>query len=130
MSIAQIENSQTNLARQILSNQFNGSFLYINKSEKAAINNDEYNDLDANNIQMNIYPNPANENITLQLSTGDLDNANVSIYDALGQKVYAKVVDFIAGESSIEITNLAKGTYIITLVTDKEFIKQVKFVKQ
>ena len=76
-----------------------------------------------NNI--NIYPNPANEHITIDF--GNLDNVegwNIKIINILGQDVLSQPMN----TDKIDVSELSKGVYIIRISdginqTDKKFIK-------
>ena len=76
-----------------------------------------------NNI--NIYPNPANDHITIDF--GNLDNVegwNIKIINILGQEVLSQPMN----TDKINVSELSKGVYIIRVSdgvnqTDKKFIK-------
>ena len=76
-----------------------------------------------NNI--NIYPNPANDHITIDF--GNLDNVegwNIKIINILGQEVLSQPMN----TDKINVSELSKGVYIIRISdginqTDKKFIK-------
>ena len=74
---------------------------------------------------INIYPNPANEHITIDF--GNLDNVegwNIKIINILGQEVLSQPMD----NDKINVSELSKGVYIIRISdgvnqADKKFIK-------
>ena len=74
---------------------------------------------------INIYPNPANEYITIDF--GNLDNVegwNIKIINILGQEVLSQPMD----NDKINVSELSKGVYIIRISdgvnqADKKFIK-------
>ncbi len=61
------------------------------------------------NIVSNIYPNPATTQITIDLK--EAGNANVIVYDMLGQAVLEQTLSDIS--NSINIARLAPGMYIV-----------------
>lgn len=70
-----------------------------------------------------IYPNPASTTITIK---GDnFENEEIEVYNMLGQKVIGK--NLITNESTIDISNLANGVYMVYFVNSKA---SHKFVKQ
>lgn len=70
-----------------------------------------------------IYPNPASTTITIK---GDnFENEEIEVYNILGQKVIGK--NLITNESTIDISNLANGVYMVYFVNSKA---SHKFVKQ
>jgi hypothetical protein len=74
-----------------------------------------------------LYPNPANENITVQISsiTGDY---MANIYDARGRLVITQKLSGTS-ENTIGISGLKKGLYLIN-ITDGERSFTKRFVKQ
>jgi hypothetical protein len=78
----------------------------------------------------NLYPNPAQNNITLGLSNFTSDKVNYELYDARGILVKSEVIQLIDGglDYSLDISALPKGLYFIKLagtdeVMSKTFIK-------
>lgn len=55
------------------------------------------------------------------------DISNVAIFNLVGQQVLSKTVN--ATESSIDMSNLAQGTYLVKVTVDNQ-IKMIKVVKQ
>ena len=85
------------------------------------------NDVPQNESSLSIYPNPATENITINfISTSK--NILVKIYDVSGRLV--KNIDNVtSGESTINISELENGLYIIN-ITDGKSSATKRFVKQ
>lgn len=76
-----------------------------------------------NEIVLGIYPNPVDDNLYLNTTENVKE---VSIYNILGVNVYQ---DNDFSDSSIDVSNLNEGVYIIRVTTDngrvtKRFIKQ------
>ena len=70
-----------------------------------------------------IYPNPASTTITIK---GDnFENEEIEIYNMLGQRVIGK--SLITNESTVDISNLANGVYMVYFMNAKA---SHKFVKQ
>jgi hypothetical protein len=78
--------------------------------------------------QLNLYPNPATNTLTLNLSQlQELQNATVNIYDIQGKELlHQNITDT---QTQIDISSFAKGIYIVKFQTDKETL-QNKFVKE
>ena len=74
---------------------------------------------------VNIYPNPANDHITIDF--GNLDNVegwNIKIINILGQEVLSQPMN----TDKIDVSELTKGIYIIKISDgmsqiDRKFIK-------
>lgn len=77
-------------------------------SENCALSNSSFN----NNVQLSVYPNPASDNLNINSSE---NISELSIYNILGQKV--KQVKVNSNESTIDVSSLNSGTYIITINT-------------
>jgi hypothetical protein len=71
-----------------------------------------------------LYPNPA-EN-TLNIESQDIIK-EIEFYDALGKK--AKTITLNKKDAIIDISSLAKGNYVVNLITDKGKIKKKLVVK-
>lgn len=74
---------------------------------------------------LTMYPNPAQNVLTLRSSAHDLENASVSIISSLGQTVYNGTFE---NERAIDISSLPNGVYFVYLngkglsVTPKKLI--------
>ena len=67
--------------------------------------------------QLSIYPNPAINEITLDLGT--IESAvDLTIFDGLGRQVLHQAINPL--QSNIDISNLEKGTYFLQVRTTKE----------
>jgi hypothetical protein len=64
--------------------------------------------------QFSLFPNPASDVATLQLPSNVL-SANVIFYDHLGKNV--KTQSVTAQQNKLDLTNLAKGIYYLTIKT-------------
>lgn len=64
-----------------------------------------------------IYPNPAKDNVNLNIMMGDNDNVKIEIYNSVGQVVYSDNKEVNAGENQFNIntTNFAAGMYSVIL---------------
>ncbi len=76
-------------------------------------------------LELKIFPNPANDVISIQLNEG-VHNANVEIYSLSGELLIKQEID---ATSSISVSSLEKGTYIVKLLMDNLMISTGKFVK-
>lgn len=77
------------------------------------------------NVEFRLYPNPANEQITIELSDAS-SNYQVEIFDILGKKVFASQIQKIG---NINVSALASGTYLVKLNSDNK-TSVIRFVKQ
>lgn len=81
-------------------------------------------------INLKVFPNPASNNLTLELVNASDENATISIFDAIGQRIYQSPANIKAGKISIDISSLAKGLYHVQLLgTDNKSLSNT-FIKQ
>jgi hypothetical protein len=73
-----------------------------------------------------IYPNPATDKITVKISEA-VKETNLEIFDLEGQKLIT--VQITEPKSTIDISNLPNGVYIVRLADDKT-VEVGKIVKQ
>lgn len=82
------------------------------------------NDIYFEKKNLNVYPNPTNSQIKLDLQVG---RHNISIFNNLGQKVYN--LNNVSGSTTIDISGFCNGIYFIQATVDKTIFTS-KFVKQ
>ncbi len=71
------------------------------------------------NKKTTIFPNPASKTVTVQFNS-KIDNPTVSIYDLTGKLVLKTILKDKANNCKLNIENLAKGTYILTIGQDRK----------
>lgn len=82
------------------------------------------NTIDFNkDFNVTIYPNPT-QNI-LNINSEQIIKA-ISVYDLMGKKVNINQVS----NSKVDVSNLAKGLYVLKIVSEKNDIKIMKFIKE
>ena len=70
-----------------------------------------------------IYPNPANDHITVNLFSEK--NSTIQIIDLLGQVKYEEVIN---GQKSISTQNFSKGIYFLRVIYSNNFSSVKKFI--
>jgi hypothetical protein len=81
-----------------------------------------------NKLLFNVFPNPANDNVSVTLKEEEYKELNLKLFDITGQAL--ATYNFGNNQFQIPVHNLASGMYMIE-VTDKEGRSGVaKFVKQ
>jgi hypothetical protein len=90
-----------------------------------AIADEDVSVSDLDNVRLNIYPNPADDALTLRTDPSRADKA--VIFDSLGRKVKTlRVSDEI---QQINISNLPSGNYVIVLYQKGKSVARTMFVK-
>jgi hypothetical protein len=83
----------------------------------------------------NIYPNPFNKNLNIEISSSySDDNLEIYIYSLKGSLVYAKSLSpFISGDKKVNIemdNTVASGIYFLKLITNNNIItRKISFIK-
>ena len=80
-----------------------------------------------NNIQ--IFPNPADENLTIDLSGNTWKNGSIKIYNAIGQIVNEVSLNENAVHQTLDISNLSAGVYNVQIVLDEKRMNNKVVVK-
>ena len=78
------------------------------------LNNSSVSELNYSN-KMNVFPNPATNNITISMDRTVANIADINIFDITG-KLMMNVSGVNASEKNIELSNLNKGIYIVNVV--------------
>lgn len=69
--------------------------------------------------KFNVYPNPSNGIINIQLTDESYKNFNIEIYDALGRKCNVNLSNISSNEYSADLSSHPQGLYIVRIVTEK-----------
>ncbi len=84
----------------------------------------------ANDNIMSIYPNPAHNEIMIELQNRNADNVRLDIYSSLGQRMYHQDLNQKAVEAIlVNTTNWASGNYIIHVNGKQPLTQQFMVVK-
>jgi hypothetical protein len=86
--------------------------------------NEEVSQEEPENIQ--VYPNPAGDWITIKLPL--IDNQNLTLYNALGDRVLQTALQSLI--NSVNIRDLSGGIYFYEIHSEKNVVQQGKIVKQ
>lgn len=80
--------------------------------------------LSVNTNALNVFPNPANDMITIQFTANENARYNIEIFDVVGKLLASKNIDGISGTQQIQINakeyNLPKGSYWVALSVNGE----------
>jgi hypothetical protein len=82
--------------------------------------------------KIEVYPNPGKDEIQLVQKNENLTNViySVEIIDVLGKQLYVEENVNLSSPHTLEIKNLAIGTYLIQLKKESELIQSIKFQKK
>ncbi len=81
-------------------------------------------------LQAALYPNPANNDLTISFNNQKGSRVNVAIYNLQGQLVYKNVYESVVGDfnKTMNVSDLSNGTYLVRISNDEESAVK-KFVK-
>jgi hypothetical protein len=68
----------------------------------------------------NIYPNPAKDEINIEILSNNMSSFKAEILDINGKSIISS--DFFSNSTNINISTLTKGIYLLTLKSDDEII--------
>ncbi len=77
--------------------------------------------------QINIYPNPFSNTITLQSDSKSLQT--IELYNSIGQLVFKKVIEINSGNFQLNLNHLTKGFYMIKVISENGILTK-SLVKQ
>lgn len=80
---------------------------------------------DINNLM--VYPNPAREIVTIQLTNATETLQKITIYDMVGKTILSLSANNTQ-QTSINVGSLAKGVYMIEVTTDTNLKQVRKFI--
>jgi Secretion system C-terminal sorting domain/Beta-galactosidase len=82
-------------------------------------------------LELNLYPNPAEDRISLGFSLTDFKPILVEIFDILGRKIFTLDSYGLAGENDLEINlkGYSSGTYMMNIKIDQKYYQR-KFVRR
>lgn len=81
-----------------------------------------------NNVDIAIFPNPAQEQVTFDFGNNELQGVTVCFYDLSGKKVFEKSFDKAASLKNMDISTLSNGVYFVTVESTKNIVFQDKLV--
>jgi sugar lactone lactonase YvrE len=77
---------------------------------------------------LRVYPNPASDNITVEIEANSVIGNSVRLYNVAGSVVYQSPM--ILKKQTIDISKLAAGTYMLQVGNGKGVAKSIKVVKE
>jgi len=65
--------------------------------------------------KLKLYPNPAKDYVIIDMLTGNLNGAEISLFDNLGKMVYAKNIPAREQQYIVSLKGIKTGIYIFQL---------------
>jgi hypothetical protein len=81
-------------------------------------------------LKLNIFPNPANDFIAIQVLGLNKDNLNIELYDATGKLIQHSTINAGATNTYLDASTLYSGVYMVRIASPTEVVtKQVLISK-
>jgi hypothetical protein len=86
----------------------------------------------ATEASIQLYPNPATDEITIQFSAGDYMETKYSIFDSYGTVVLQRDLGIQTGTvlQNVDISNLQTGLYLLKVFKGNNNVESKTFMKQ
>jgi len=90
--------------------------------------------VDADNVSMNVYPNPFTDKFNVDIDGGKAGLVSLSLYDAASQLVYQGTANRQTGTQTINVNipnanTLKAGSYVLNVVLDGQVTKSFVLIK-
>ncbi|MBR6439632.1 MAG: T9SS type A sorting domain-containing protein [Bacteroidales bacterium] len=76
----------------------------------------------------NAYPVPARDVVNFDYNFASDVNAEIAVYNMMGQEVLRNAITGVSGKASVNVNNLADGVYFYSLIVNGKTEKSSKFV--
>jgi hypothetical protein len=80
------------------------------------------------NLLLSVYPNPATDNLTLQVEHYSLDQLSYSFYDLNGRLLAENKI--VSNQTTITVSGFPSSTYILKVESKNREIKNFKIIKR
>jgi uncharacterized protein (TIGR02145 family) len=88
-------------------------------------------DISKRSSNWNIYPNPAGDYLKISyLGNSPYKNVQFEVYNSMGVKMLLMNNNFNKSETTLNISNLPSGLYVIRIVSNGNQLESDKFIKQ
>ena len=79
------------------------------------------------NLEMNVYPNPVTNFLTLKVDDVELSTLSFQLIDLKGKVITNKKVN--SATTTVAMENLPTATYFLNVVNNKQVVKTFKIIK-
>lgn len=75
-----------------------------------------------------VFPNPTSNSVNIECTLSDIQNAEAQVYDIYGKLLISNVINNEV--STLNLTSLANGIYVLRVIADGQIIANTKLVKK
>jgi hypothetical protein len=113
------DNDSSNFYRVVFTG-FSGTGSGKTYFNKELLQNVSVNDVEQK-VQLSIYPNPTQGNVTLLINYPISNDIEVAIVDLAGKLVYQNIIPLLSGvnQKILDVNHLTSGIYILTIKSEK-----------
>jgi uncharacterized surface protein with fasciclin (FAS1) repeats len=83
--------------------------------------------LQESNLDIEVFPNPASEQVNIQINEVVNGNIPAQLFDSYGRMVQQKI--FATGNNVLNIRNLSNGLYYLVITVDQKRVSQIISIK-
>lgn len=86
----------------------------------------------AASVMFNIFPNPVKDKMTIRAGDANFTNVKIELYDVAGKRLAEHALGNMTAnsETTIDVTNLPKGIFVVTMSVDGKQQIPIKFIKE
>lgn len=85
------------------------------------------NDVAGSNVSLNVFPNPTNDLLTIDIGNATGSDYSVVVFDVIGRKM--KTAPLNGTKTSISVADLAAGAYLVSCYSSNGKVATVRFIK-
>lgn len=92
----------------------------------------DVNELNAKELCFDIFPNPTSKEVNIRFYQDNIGNANILLFNTLGQLVYSDdvVINDCLSEYVIPLDNIREGLYFLRITNADGLTKTIKVIKE
>ncbi len=80
--------------------------------------------------EINIFPNPANDIINIELGGNAADKVNITLYNIIGEKLFSENYQNVNNRIQLDISGNVAGIYLLTLNANNKLItRRISLIK-
>lgn len=74
---------------------------------------------ESENLELFVYPNPAQNRVTIAYNIADNSQLSLKIYDIMGQLQHTQTLAISNNTLDVDVSTYPSGTYLVQLLGDK-----------
>jgi hypothetical protein len=80
----------------------------------------------SNDVNLSVFPNPATDNVTINIGNTVSGTKTIELYDITGKLVLARSTD--TNTAQVDLTSVSKGTYFVKVSDESKNVVAVKMI--